>query len=156
VADLFSKHQIQKTYHCISWHHPGAAKKSTDDAFTVDDYLGKVSERNRKSVFGKVKSGGDHAVTDFRVIEAFREAYWIEAKPKTGRTHQIRVHTSEAGYPIFGDRLYFPEGVHSIYSAPRLMLHALKLEFVHPMTEKAIRIDAPLPETFVQFLTQFK
>jgi RluA family pseudouridine synthase len=156
VAELFSGHWIKKTYHAISWRGPGSKSRATDEQFTVENYLDVVSEKNGKKRYGSVNSGGDLAITDFRVIESFRDALWLEARPETGRTHQIRVHLSGKGLPIFGDDLYFPEGVSLILPPPRLMLHAQKLEFEHPMSGAKIRIDAPLPEEFVHYLGQFK
>ncbi|MBU6154455.1 MAG: RluA family pseudouridine synthase [Bdellovibrionales bacterium] len=156
VADLFSEHRIRKSYHAICWRSPGAKTYGPAGEFAVENHLGKVGERSGKKCYGAVTSGGDLAITDFRVIEAFRDAYWLEAKPKTGRTHQIRAHLSEEGLPIFGDELYFPEGVSPILPPPRLMLHAHKLEFDHPVTGEPIRIEAAFPEEFVNYLAQFK
>jgi RluA family pseudouridine synthase len=156
VSELFSDHLIKKSYHAISWRAPGSKVFGPADEFTVENYLGVVAERSGKKCFGAVNSGGDLAITDFKVIEVFRDGYWFEARPETGRTHQIRAHLSEEGLPIFGDELYFPQGISPILPPPRLMLHAHKLEFEHPMTGAAIKIEAPLPEELVNYLAQFK
>jgi RluA family pseudouridine synthase len=156
VSELFSDHRIKKTYHSIAWRAPGSHPYSVSELFTIENYLGKVNERNGKARYGEVPSGGDLAITDFRVVESFRDAFWLEAMPETGRTHQIRAHLSEAGLPIYGDDLYFPEGVFPLFPPPRLMLHAHKLQFRHPMTRSTMEIEAPLPEEFVNYLSQFK
>jgi len=156
VSELFSKHLIQKTYHCICWRSPNARTYGVNEEFRIENYLGKVNESGGKSKFGAVKSGGDHAITDFAAIEVFRDMYWLRARPKTGRTHQIRVHTSEALMPILGDPLYFPEKLATFLVAPRLMLHAAELEFIHPITQKLITLSAPLPEEFVEVLGRLK
>lgn len=156
VAELFSEHHIRKSYHAISWRAPGGRALATGDEFTIENYLGLVSERSGKKCYGAVSSGGDLAITDFRVIEAFRDGVWLEAKPETGRTHQIRAHLSEELFPIFGDELYFPAGIRPILPPPRLMLHAHLLQFDHPVTGDPIRIEAPLPEELVNYLAQFK
>ena len=156
VSELFSGHQIRKTYHCLSWRSPGARSLETGNAFEVESLIGKVGERNGAALYGAVKTGGSPAITGFRVIEAFRDACWFEAQPKTGRTHQIRVHTSGIGFPILGDELYFPESVSVLHQPPRLMLHALSLEFLHPVTGAGVSVEAPLPLEFVDYLGRLK
>ena len=156
VADLFAKHQIQKTYQCLVWQGPDSKKHLANDAFEVRNFLGKISAKNETSRFGSVASNGDPAHTFFRVLEAFRQCYWIEASPRTGRTHQIRVHTSELGLPILGDPLYFPKNVFCMISAPRLMLHAHRLEFNHPVEGTPMKVEAPLPEDFWKVLSALK
>ncbi len=152
VSVLFSGHQIRKTYQCVTWRTQDAPPLAPGEERVVDDFLGKTGTRNKKALWGRVNHGGDRAITNFRVLESFRSACWFEARPKTGRTHQIRVHSSGMGYPILGDELYFPEGVIPILPAPRLMLHALRLEFRHPMTGKDIGIESDLPREFVDYL----
>ena len=156
VADLFFSHQIQKTYQCMTWRSPVAPVYEAGKIFSIENFLGKVSEKGEISRFGEVRSGGDHALTYFRVIEKFRDVYWMEAKPHTGRTHQIRVHCSEAGFPILGDTQYFPTGINPFIVVPRLMLHASQLEFIHPMTGKKITIEAPLPGEYFSLLSTLK
>ena len=156
VSELFSEHRIQKSYQCLSWRAPGSSQIPSGETFMVEDYIGKIGTQSGITRFGSVTHGGDRAITQFRLIEAFRDAYWFEALPKTGRTHQIRVHSSGKGFPIFGDSLYFPEGLSPIHSPPRLMLHAAKLEFFHPITGEEIKIECPLPLEFVNYLSQFK
>ena len=156
VSELFSKHLIQKTYQCICWKSPNARPLIPNEEFRIDNYLGKISQASGKSKFGAVKSGGDLAITDFSTVEVFRDMYWLSARPKTGRTHQIRVHTSEAQIPILGDPLYFPEKISTFLTVPRLMLHAAELQFIHPITGKTLKCNAPLPADFVDVLGRLK
>ncbi len=156
VADLFANHLIQKTYQCLVWRAPGAETHETQTRFEVKNFLGKISAKNETSRFGSVTSNGDPAHTFFRVLEVFRQCYWLEAAPKTGRTHQIRVHTSELNLPILGDPQYFPKSVFSMVSAPRLMLHAQLLEFNHPVSGVPMKIEAPLPDDFLKVLGTLK
>ena len=156
VADIFLQHRIQKTYHCLVWRTPEAPELKVHEQFEVKNFLGRISAKNENSRFGSVRSNGDPAHTNFRVLEVFRNVYWLEAKPKTGRTHQIRVHTSEMGLPILGDPQYFPHNVVSIIKAPRLLLHAYQLEFEHPITGEPMIIEAPLPEDFFKVLGSLK
>lgn len=91
------------------------------------------------------------AETRYRVVESYGNKFALfELHPKTGRTHQIRVHVAAIGHPVVGDKLYG-----SKTPAPRLMLHAVHLEFVRP-NGKPISLESPLPENFKEFLRNIK
>ena len=156
VADLFANHQIQKSYQCLAWRPSGSEMLKVDDQFTIQNNVGKVGAKEGKTLFGEVTSGGDVAITHFRVIEVFRDVFWLEAKPQTGRTHQIRIHCAGMNHPILGDELYFPEKLAALVPVPRLMLHASKLEFIHPLTGDKVEVHAAIPDEFVQVLGQLK
>jgi len=140
VAELFAEHQIQKTYVAVV-----EGEKKPEKAFVIKNYLGKLKKGPREKIqkYGAVKSGGDFAETSFELIRSEGHRHWLTCQPKTGRTHQIRAHLSEAGYPILGDFLYGRRD-----SAERLMLHAWKLEFIHPVSQKKVTLEAPLPTGF--------
>jgi 23S rRNA pseudouridine1911/1915/1917 synthase len=91
---------------------------------------------------------GQLAVTHVAMIERFGNTSLIECRLETGRTHQIRVHLSEAGCPLLGDRVYSKDfrKVANVIPAPRLMLHAKELGFVHPKTELPVQFDSELPQ----------
>lgn len=82
-------------------------------------------------------SGGDPAETQFRVLRREAGRTWIDATPKTGRTHQIRVHVASLGWPILGDELYGGT------RADRVYLHARQLTFDHPETGQSVTFEAP-------------
>lgn len=85
------------------------------------------------------------AITHFRLVEPLgRGTSLVEARLETGRTHQVRIHLSEAGFPILGDAVYGGSGVGRL--APRIALHASVLGFEHPMTGKRLRFEAPLAD----------
>jgi RluA family pseudouridine synthase len=88
---------------------------------------------------------GKPSVTEFRVIERFPSYTLIQAHPRTGRRHQIRVHLYHLGHPIVGDPLY-GDGM-AQKEPPRLMLHALKMTFQSP-SGQSVTIDAPVPGSF--------
>jgi 23S rRNA pseudouridine1911/1915/1917 synthase len=91
---------------------------------------------------------GQLAITHVAMIERLGNTSLIECRLETGRTHQIRVHLSEAGCPLLGDRVYSKDyrKVASVIPAPRLMLHAKELGFVHPKTELPVQFDSELPQ----------
>ncbi len=92
------------------------------------------------------------AETEIVVREALADALLVEARPRTGRRHQVRVHLAEEGMPILGDPVYGDAGER----APRLMLHARRLALTHPLTGQPLAIESPLPEDFVAVLARLR
>ncbi len=88
---------------------------------------------------------GKSAQTRFRLVDRSLDGAWIEARPETGRTHQVRRHAAQAGWPVWGDKLYGGQ----TSTAPRLMLHAWRLVLKHPQTGHALRLEAPSPNVAV-------
>ncbi len=140
LAQAFAGHEIQKTYHALT------TSPARSEKWTVKNYLAKETGPGKRSKMRAVRSGGDPALTEFKLVKKADRVCWIEALPKTGRMHQIRVHLSDSGMPILGDSLYgAPQD-----SVPRVMLHAYSLRFPHPLTRKEILISTPDPEDFVR------
>lgn len=117
-----------------------------------------LTEDNRTALVSSspVDNGGQLAITNYKVLKEIslpvgdvdvKAAYsLVELNLETGRTNQIRVHMASMGHPVVGDRKY---GNGNEYSPiDRLCLHARVLEFIHPMTEKKVRFEAPLPKEF--------
>lgn len=98
---------------------------------------------------------GKTAETAFRVIEAAGEAAVVEARPLTGRTHQIRAHLGFLGAPVMGDP-EFDQRKEGLPWPPRMLLHAYSIELEHPGTGKPVRFVAPLPEDFRGFWAGLK
>jgi 23S rRNA pseudouridine1911/1915/1917 synthase len=116
------------------------------------------SHRKRMAV---VEDRGREAHTSFRVLEHLREATLVEARLHTGRTHQIRVHFQHIGFPILGDLTYGHRQNSRLeeltrYVAPRQMLHAYALAFLHPRTGKHLTFSAPAPQDFQDALLALK
>jgi 23S rRNA pseudouridine1911/1915/1917 synthase len=112
---------------------------------TVDAPIGRsVSDRKKMCVTSK---NSREAVTFYEIIENYNQFTHLQLKLHTGRTHQIRVHMAYIGHPVAGD---------SVYGRGKggQILHARKLGFVHPKTEKYIEVVSELPDYFTQFLKQ--
>lgn len=104
---------------------------------------------------------GKLAVTHVKPVEYFGDAYTlVECRLETGRTHQIRIHMAETGHPVCGERVYSPprrkEVAKDEARAPRIMLHAAELGFVHPQTGAELRFDSPLPADIKQVLAALR
>ncbi|OFZ18283.1 MAG: hypothetical protein A2X94_07470 [Bdellovibrionales bacterium GWB1_55_8] len=145
IANAFSSHQAVKVYLALSERAPG---RPMPLQWKVQNHLGRAKVSGKKARFTAVHSGGDFAHTDFKLLEEFPGAFLVEARPKTGRTHQIRVHLAEAGYPILGDLHYGAKAGRS----KRIMLHAASLTLPHPIHQTEISIHSPLPEDFQECL----
>jgi 23S rRNA pseudouridine1911/1915/1917 synthase len=135
LAQAFQAQLLQKTYLAICWGKP--EKKE----FLIRSYLGPDPKRPRR--FASVTRGGKFAETKVKCLSTIdwrgAKISLIQAEPLTGRTHQIRVHLSEAGLPILGDAVYGKPH----QEIPRLLLHAWKLHWGERQWE------APVPEDFL-------
>lgn len=93
-------------------------------------------------------ASGRPAETGFQVLASTAEYSWLVLRPRTGRTHQIRVHLAAIGHPVAGDELYGRRD----RLAPRLALHAWRLRFVHPATGEQVSFTAPVPDDLLAAL----
>lgn len=108
-----------------------------------------VGRPDEVSIRRCVMEEGKDATTIVKVLEAFDDYSLLELTIMTGRTHQIRVHLSHIGHPIIGDALYEGEAPGLI---ERQALHAYHIEFIHPMTEERLTIEAPYPDDMLKSL----
>jgi RluA family pseudouridine synthase len=141
VTDLFRDRRIKKFYVAVTDPLPWQG-----DSWQVKNQLGRNPRKHHRFFFASVPSGGEPAETHFRVLERLADKTVVQAAPITGRTHQIRVHLSEMGLPIWGDRVYGYGKTDR--KAPRLLLHCHRLVFRHPVSGKTLEIEAPLPKEF--------
>lgn len=151
LARAFAEQRVRKLYHALCLV---ASVTVPDGAFSVENVLSPprtIDGVRKVAAVDPLQDGaaGRPASTDFRPLRVFPGALWVEAAPKTGRTHQIRVHLADRGLPVLGDRLY-GRGARPRIPAPRLMLHALSLTLEHPSTGEALCIESPLPADFRQ------
>jgi RluA family pseudouridine synthase len=133
----FENHEAQKTYHAIIEGHPKWEEKIAKHPLRAN-----VGHKHRTMVDDK---NGKPSETRFRVIKRYPESALLEAKPMTGRTHQIRVHAYALGHPLVGDVLY---GGQETSGITRPMLHAQSLAFIHPATHERVKFSAPHPADF--------
>lgn len=108
------------------------------------------STKDRKKM--AVSKDGKNAITHFKVLKRYDKYTLVEVKIETGRTHQIRVHMSYIGYPIVGDVVY--SNGKNPFGVIGQMLHSQKLEFIHPITNKELSLEAPLPTYFMDILNK--
>ena len=108
------------------------------------------SDKDRKKM--AVKKTGKKAVTHFKVIKRYKDYTLLDIKIDTGRTHQIRVHMAEIGYPVVGDIVY--SNGKNPFGVVGQMLHAKSLDFVHPITGEKLHLEAPIPEYFENILSE--
>ena len=113
-----------------------------------------IGRSDKDRVKMAVKRNGKEAITHIKVLERYDKYTLLEVNIETGRTHQIRVHMSEIGYPIIGDFVY--SNGKNPFGVVGQMLHAKKLEFEHPTTKKVVAYEAPLPEYFESVLKQLR
>lgn len=118
---------------------------------TINMPIGRSTKDRKKMAVSK---NGKEAVTHFKVIERFDNYTLLEIKIDTGRTHQIRVHLSEIGYPVIGDYVY--SNGKNPFGVVGQMLHAKSIEFKHPVTNKLMKIDAPIPKYFEKIINELK
>jgi len=141
LSGLFKERTVKKTYRAIV---EGNAKKME---WTVEGNIGRHPvERKKMALLG---TGGRTAETGFKVLKTLGRFTYLEAYPKTGRTHQIRVHLAHAGYPIVGDETY---GKKAKTQASRTLLHAFRIEFNHPVKNMPLKIEAPVPADMEEFI----
>lgn len=137
LLTAFRERSLDKTYLAL-------VKGHSQPAFDVSCYLREGSGGKMLVVF----SGGVKSETSFRTLASKGGFSLVEAHPRTGRTHQIRVHLARENHPILGDALYGGDAEADGEAVPRQMLHAWALEFPHPSRGALVRVEAPLPEDF--------
>jgi 23S rRNA-/tRNA-specific pseudouridylate synthase len=121
LAAAFATHAVEKTYHALTVRPRGRVPAAWEDATPVE---------------------GRPAHTAFRVERALSHALLVEARPRTGRRHQVRVHLAGAGLPLLGDI------AHGGPPASRVFLHARGLVLPHPVTGEPLRLESPWPADF--------
>lgn len=164
LAAQFYEHSIERKYIAVVWGN------ITEDEGTVDRNITRdPNDRLRYKVTDDPLQG-KHAVTHYRVLDRFGFVTVVECRLETGRTHQIRVHMSSIGHPLFNDERYggseirqgtiyakYKQFIENCFSiCPRQALHAKTLGFVHPVTGEWIRFDSVIPEDMVMLVEKWR
>ena len=162
LAEQFSKHSIEREYWAVAW---GLFKESKGEI-----NLNIARSKSDRKKFTVTQNEGKNAITLFEILEEFEFTSLLKLNLKTGRTHQIRVHLSSLGHPIFGDPTY--GGRHIVYGSnltkiksrvqnlleimPRQALHAKTLGFIHPHSKQFVKFDSDLPDDILQLIEKLK
>ncbi|MFA6183540.1 MAG: RluA family pseudouridine synthase [Parcubacteria group bacterium] len=148
--EMFKEKKIAKKYLAIVYGTP--EKKSG----VIDKPLARTTNYRKQTIAGKrTKTKIREALTKYKLIESIGEKFsLLEVSPKTGRTHQIRVHLCSIGNPIVGDNLYRNKGYEKFEGAPRHMLHASEIKF--ELFGERHKFIAPTPKDFKEVLKSLK
>ena len=145
LCEQIKNREVKKTYLALT---RGIIK---ENEATINMPIGRSTTDRKKMAVVKT---GKEAITHFKVLERFKENTLLEINLETGRTHQIRVHLSQIGYPIVGDMVY--SNGKNKFGVQGQMLHAWEIKFMHPITGKEMEIEAPLPQYFEDVLEKLK
>jgi 23S rRNA pseudouridine1911/1915/1917 synthase len=144
ISDLFKNKQIKKQYLAV-------VHGSLKNKITIETPIGKLTELDVTKFWINTKNAKE-AVTEIEPIVCDNNYSLIKVFPKTGRTHQIRVHLTSIKHPVVGDSFY---NKNEFFRNLRQLLHCSSLEFIHPVTKKTCKIEAPLFEDFKTFVGKY-
>ena len=164
LAKQFFDHTIQRRYVALVWGN------FDQDEGTVTGNIGRSPRDRQKMFVFEDGSDGKHAVTHWRVLKRYGYVTLIECRLETGRTHQIRVHMSWQGHPLFNDERYggdrilkgttfskYRQFVENCFAVlPRHALHARSLGFIHPTTRETVYFESELPADFRALLGKWE
>jgi len=150
LSEQFASREVKKIYHALVCGEP--ARESGEIHAAIARH-----PTHRKRMAVRDDSSGRAAHTSYKILERLYAATLMEAQIHTGRTHQVRVHFQFIGHPLVGDDTYGARQNARLkeltnYAAPRVMLHAKELSFIHPRRKKLMTFEAPLPEDFLSAL----
>lgn len=136
LADLFAARQVEKSYLALCLGSPKSV-------LTIQAPLGRHPIFRKKMAV--MEASGKEAYTELHPVQRGKNVSLVRLFIKTGRTHQIRVHLAHIGCPVLGDSIYGRQRDNESYKAKRQMLHAERIAFMHPYTNKLLDITAPFP-----------
>ncbi len=153
LQQSFAARDVRKVYQALVWGHPDPPRG------TIVRSIGRSRAHRTRMTVGGI--GRREAVSIYRTLKTMPTFAWLEVRPITGRTHQIRVHLKSLNHPIVGDAAYGGRGWRGVQDPvkrkllrefQRLALHAVELAFPHPVEDREIRCQAPLPPELAALL----
>jgi 23S rRNA pseudouridine1911/1915/1917 synthase len=145
-SDMLERGEVEKEYDAL------LLGRTAWEERVVAEPIGSVGDS--RILMGVDAARGKPALSRFRAVERFRFATHAAVRIETGRTHQIRVHAAHVGHPLVGDHLY-GDSI-ALAGFDRFALHARRVAFRHPASGAAVRIEAPLPEPFLEALAALR
>ena len=139
LKKLFQTRDIHKNYYALVYGTP------KEKSGTINAPLGRIGMKRTTQLEGKKLIDGKESVTEYVTVKNFDKYTLLDVSPKTGRTHQIRVHLKSIGCPIVGDQVYAPKGWQKPKGLTRLFLHAYKLSLPLP-DGQSLSLETDLPE----------
>lgn len=155
LTEAFTEHDIERVYHAIAHGEVPEARMETYFLLDRGDGL-RGSFGHYKRAKGDPPPDSRLAITHVKPIAALKGATLVECRLETGRQHQIRIHLSEIGHPLVGERVYIRDYSGPKIEAARTMLHARTLGFTHPRTGARVSLEREAPEDFVGTLAALR
>ncbi len=147
LTDLFRIHEVDRVYHAIA--HGEVDERRVETHLLLDRGDGmRGSHGHFRRAKGEPPAEARRALTFIRPLEALAGATLVECRLETGRQHQIRIHLSELGHPLLGERVYIRDFADAKIEAPRTMLHARTLGFAHPRGGERVAFERDPPDDF--------
>jgi len=162
LSVLFEEREVESAYHAVISGRPSWTETACDFALTQD------GDRMHRTI---IDGAGKPSVTEFKVLGCHSKMAIVEARPMTGRVHQVRVHLAALGYPVACDPLYgdgkpvFLSKIKRRWKGDdakerplisRTAVHASSIRFVHPTTGAPVMIEAPYPKDFKALVVQLR
>ncbi len=147
LKNQFRVHSVRRRYRAIV--HGAVRDRTISSRLVQDRGDGRRGSTNNPTL-------GRESTTHVFFREALSGGTFIECRLETGRTHQIRIHLSEAGHPLVGERVYTKNYTQPLIAAPRLMLHAMQLGFRHPTTNQELDFEQALPSDMSEVLARLR
>ncbi|NGX61981.1 MAG: Ribosomal large subunit pseudouridine synthase D [Chlamydiae bacterium] len=145
LVEAFANQKVKKEYLAICVGNPGNR--------LIEGNIGRHPTKRKQMSLRE--EGGKEASTECLSLGTYENLSFVRLFPKTGRTHQLRVHLQSVGTPILGDSVYGIPSQNKKWGSERQLLHAASLQFPHPITEKSIEVKAPIPDDMREFTKRF-
>lgn len=155
LAEQFRDHTVERVYHAIAHGDVPAQRMDTQLVLERGDGL-RGSFGHFRRPRGEIPTDARQAITVITPLAALKGATLAECRLETGRQHQVRIHLAELGHPLVGEQVYIRDFRGVKIEAPRTMLHARVLGFVHPRTGKPVAFEREAPEDFRQMLESLR